>query len=156
MANAKKKTAQAADAQASQGGLLTEEQIRAMSEDEYMNDAQLAFFRQRLLEQRAEVLEREREIRERLNHRESAADPVDRAATEEERWLDLRLRDRESKLLRKIDSASLVERDEFLRQLNEHLGTDWPHRVGKIIAAARRTQHTPETDGTNSETDGGC
>ena len=105
MANAKKKTAQAADAQASQGGLLTEEQIRAMSEDEYMNEAQLAFFKQRLLEQRAEVLEREREIRERLNHRESAADPVDRAATEEERWLDLRLRDRESKLLRKIDSA---------------------------------------------------
>ncbi|MEN8822089.1 MAG: hypothetical protein ABF271_13395, partial [Abyssibacter sp.] len=89
MANAKKNTAPAADAQGSKGSLLTEEQIRAMSEDEYMNDAQLAFFRQRLLEQRAEVLEREREIRERLNHRESAADPVDRAATEEERWLDL-------------------------------------------------------------------
>ncbi|WP_348675305.1 RNA polymerase-binding protein DksA [uncultured Abyssibacter sp.] len=76
-----------------------------MSEDEYMNEAQLAFFKQRLLEQRGEVLAREREIRERLNHRESAADPVDRAATEEERWLDLRLRDRESKLLRKIESA---------------------------------------------------
>ena len=85
--------------------VMTESQIRRMPNKDYMNDKQLAFFRAQLLEQREEVLGREREIRERLNHRESAADPVDRAATEEERWLDLRLRDRESKLLRKIDSA---------------------------------------------------
>ena len=85
--------------------IMTESQIRRMPNKDYMNDKQLSFFRARLLEQREEVLGREREIRERLNHRESAADPVDRAATEEERWLDLRLRDRESKLLRKIDSA---------------------------------------------------
>lgn len=109
MAATKKKTAPRKTAAGANDSaapkVLTEAEIRAMSEDDYMNDAQLAFFRQRLLEQRAEVLEREREIRERLNHRESAADPVDRAATEEERWLDLRLRDRENKLLRKIDSA---------------------------------------------------
>lgn len=85
--------------------IMTESQIRRMPNKDYMNDKQLSFFRARLMEQREEVLGREREIRERLNHRESAADPVDRAATEEERWLDLRLRDRESKLLRKIDSA---------------------------------------------------
>lgn len=93
------------DNKAAERKVLTEAEIRAMSEDDYMNEAQLAFFRQRLLDQRQEVLEREREIRERLNYRESAADPVDRAATEEERWLDLRLRDRENKLLRKIDAA---------------------------------------------------
>lgn len=85
--------------------IMTESQIRRMPNKDYMNDKQLSYFRARLMEQREEVLGREREIRERLNHRESAADPVDRAATEEERWLDLRLRDRESKLLRKIDSA---------------------------------------------------
>ena len=128
MANAKKKTAPRADAAGAKGAnddLLTEERIRAMSDDEYMNEAQLAFFRLRLMEQRQEVLEREREIRERLNHRESAADPVDRAATEDERWLDLRLRDRESKLLRKIDAALEGSRNKeygYCEQTGEPIG----------------------------------
>lgn len=85
--------------------LLTEAQIRKASKKDYMNDAQLAFFRDLLLQQREEVLAREVEIRERLNSRENSADPADRATTEEEHWLDLRLRDREAKLLRKIDQA---------------------------------------------------
>ena len=70
-----------------------------------MNPAQLAFFRQRLLEMRDEVVGREHATRERLGTTETAADPADRATTEEERWLDLRLRERESMLLRKIDAA---------------------------------------------------
>lgn len=40
---------------------------------------------------------------------------------------------------------TLVGRDELVPQLNEHLGTDWPHRVDMIIAAARRHQDTPGT-----------
>lgn len=85
--------------------LLTEAQIRKAVKKDYMNDAQLAFFRNLLMEQRQEVLAREVDIRERLNNRENSADPADRATTEEEHWLDLRLRDREAKLLRKIDQA---------------------------------------------------
>ena len=108
-ASARKKTtktaSKAAPKKSAAAKVMTESQIRRMPQKDYMNDKQLDLFRMRLLEQREEVLGREREIRERLNYRESAADPVDRAATEEERWLDLRLRDRESKLLRKIDSA---------------------------------------------------
>ncbi|AXQ31709.1 RNA polymerase-binding protein DksA [Solimonas sp. K1W22B-7] len=86
-------------------GLPTEDQLRAMSDDDYMNDSQLEFFRHRLLQMRAEVLEREVDVKERLHQREVFADPADRATAEEEHWLDLRLRERESLLLRKIDDA---------------------------------------------------
>lgn len=87
------------------GTHLTEEQIRRMPDSEYMNEAQLEFFRQRLLKMREEVLARELDVKQRLNHREVFADPADRATAEEEHWLDLRLRERESLLLRKIDEA---------------------------------------------------
>lgn len=86
-------------------GLLTEDRIRKMSDKDYMNDAQLSFFRYRLLQMRSEVLAREVDVKERLHQREVFADPADRATAEEEHWLDLRLRERESLLLRKIDDA---------------------------------------------------
>lgn len=87
------------------GVQLSEDDIRDMSEDEYMDDAQLVFFRARLLHMREEVLQRELDVKERLVEREVFADPADRATAEEEHWLDLRLRERESLLLRKIDEA---------------------------------------------------
>lgn len=90
---------------ATTAGPLTEEQVRAMPEAGYMNMAQLEFFRRRLLAMRGEVLGREVDAKERLHQRETFADPADRATAEEEHWLDLRLRERESMLLRKIDSA---------------------------------------------------
>jgi DnaK suppressor protein len=91
--------------------LLTESDIRRMPESAYMNDVQLDFFRQRLLQMRSEVVEREVDVKERLHQRESFADPADRATAEEEHWLDLRLRERESLLLRKIDDALRRIRD---------------------------------------------
>lgn len=86
-------------------GVLTEDYIRSMSEDDYMNDLQLGFFRKRLVQMRNEVLQREVDVKERLHEREVFADPADRATAEEEHWLDLRLRERESLLLKKIDDA---------------------------------------------------
>jgi DnaK suppressor protein len=85
--------------------VLTEEEIRKMSDAEYMNDAQLEFFKQRLIKLKEEVLEREIDAKERLHEREVFADPADRATAEEEHWLDLRLRERESMLVRKVDDA---------------------------------------------------
>ena len=84
---------------------LTEAQLRKMPESAYMNDAQLAYFRQRLLEMRQEVLVREVGARQRLNDSESHADPADRATAEEECFVDMRLREREARLLSKIDEA---------------------------------------------------
>lgn len=86
-------------------GVLTEEQIRKSHDRDYMSDSQLEFFRHRLLQMRNEVLERELDVKERLHQREVFADPADRATAEEEHWLDLRLRERESLLLHKVDDA---------------------------------------------------
>lgn len=86
-------------------GSITEDYIRSMSDADYMNEVQLEFFRNRLLQMRDEVLQREVDVKERLHEREVFADPADRATAEEEHWLDLRLRERESLLLKKIDDA---------------------------------------------------
>jgi DnaK suppressor protein len=86
-------------------GRPSEDQIREMDEADYMSDVQLEFFRHRLLQMRQEVLQRELDVKERLHEREVFADPADRATAEEEHWLDLRLRERESLLLKKIDEA---------------------------------------------------
>lgn len=90
---------------------LSDDDIRNMSEEEYMNDVQIEFFRQRLMKMREEVLARELDVKERLHQREVFADPADRATAEEEHWLDLRLRERESMLLRKIDESMRRIRD---------------------------------------------
>ena len=90
---------------------LSDDDIRAMSDDDYMNDMQIEFFRLRLLKMREEVLARELDVKERLHQREVFADPADRATAEEEHWLDLRLRERESMLLRKIDESMRRIRD---------------------------------------------
>jgi DnaK suppressor protein len=86
-------------------GSMSEAQVRRMSPGDYMNEVQLEFFRRRLLQMREEVLAREVDVKERLHQREVFADPADRASAEEEHWLDLRLRERESLLLRKIEEA---------------------------------------------------
>ena len=93
------------------GRTLSESEIRRMPEAAYMNDTQLEFFRGRLLQMRGEIVDREVDVKERLHQRESFADPADRATAEEEHWLDLRLRERESLLLRKIDDALRRIRD---------------------------------------------
>ena len=93
------------------GMTLTEDQVRRAPDSAYMNENQLAFFQERLLQMRAEVLTRELDVKERLHQREVFADPADRASAEEEHWLDLRLRERESLLLKKIDDALRRIRD---------------------------------------------
>jgi DnaK suppressor protein len=88
--------------------LLTEEQLLSMSEDDYMNEAQLAFFRHRLQEMERELLNNAGETTEHLRETVIVPDPADRATIEEEHALELRTRDRERKLLKKIKS-SLVQ-----------------------------------------------
>jgi DnaK suppressor protein len=90
---------------------LTEDDLRRAKDDDYMNDDQLSFFNERLMQMRGEVLARELDVKERLHQREVFADPADRASAEEEHWLDLRLRERESLLLKKIDDALRRIRD---------------------------------------------
>jgi DnaK suppressor protein len=85
--------------------LPTEKQLLAMGEDDYMNVEQLAFFRHRLQEMERELLSNAGETTEHLRETVIVPDPADRATIEEEHALELRTRDRERKLLKKIQAS---------------------------------------------------
>jgi DnaK suppressor protein len=85
--------------------LLTEAQLLKMPASAYMNAEQLAFFRARLEALRDEMLANAADTGEHLKENENFADPNDRATVEEEHMLEQRVRDRERKLLKKIQSA---------------------------------------------------
>ena len=89
---------------AKKSGLSEAELMRAPA-SQYMNAEQLAFFRERLLETQRELLEKANLTSEHLREHELEADPTDQATIEEEYALELRARDRERKLLKKIDEA---------------------------------------------------
>ncbi|MFU0842010.1 MAG: RNA polymerase-binding transcription factor DksA [Burkholderia sp.] len=94
--------------------LLTVEEILKMPDEDYMNERQLAFFKQRLLDMEAEL--RANANRTTVNLRDStvAPDPNDRATIEEEHALELRTRDRERKLLKKVhDALQRIENGEY-------------------------------------------
>jgi len=85
---------------------LTEAELMAMPESEYMNEKQLDFFRARLSAQKEDLLSNAGETTEHLREDTSIVpDPADRATIEEEHALELRTRDRERKLLKKISQA---------------------------------------------------
>ncbi len=96
------------------------------SGEDYMNDTQLEHFRQILLAWKRELME---EVDRTVHHMQDEAsnfpDPNDRATQESEFGLELRTRDRERKLLKKIDSA-LTRIDDgsygFCEETGEEIG----------------------------------
>lgn len=90
---------------APEGRLLTEEEILKMSDKDYMNEAQLAFFKARLQQLERDLLKNAGETTEHLRETVLVPDPADRATIEEEHALELRTRDRERKLLKKVQQA---------------------------------------------------
>jgi DnaK suppressor protein len=97
------------------GRELSEPELLAMPEAEYMNDKQLDFFRGRLELLKNDLLSNAGETTEHLREDTSIVpDPADRATLEEEHALELRTRDRERKLLKKISqSLSRIESGEY-------------------------------------------
>ena len=90
---------------------LTEPELLAMPDAEYMNDKQIDFFRARLQGLKDDLLSNAGETTEHLREDTSIVpDPADRATIEEEHALELRTRDRERKLLKKI-AQSLARLD---------------------------------------------
>lgn len=79
---------------------------RPSEDEEFMNPVQLEFFRQKLLRWRAELLAESSETLQHLKE-ESLSEPdiADRATLETDRFTELRTRDRERKLISKIDEA---------------------------------------------------
>jgi len=93
---------------------LTEATLLKMPARDYMNAEQLEFFRAKLEAMRAEMLDNARETGLHMKENENFADPNDRATVEEEHILEQRVRDRERKLLKKINSAlTRIESGEF-------------------------------------------
>ena len=85
---------------------LTDADLMAMPDSEYMNEVQQAFFRAKLQQLKADMLANAGETTEHLREDTSVMpDPADRATIEEEHALELRTRDRERKLLKKIEQA---------------------------------------------------
>ena len=100
------------------------------SEDEpFMNERQLEYFKQKLLDWKEDIL---REARETVTHLQSETenhpDLADRASSETDRALELRTRDRQRKLIAKIDEA--------LRRIDER-AYGYCEETGEQIGLAR-------------------
>ncbi|MCF6767521.1 TraR/DksA C4-type zinc finger protein [Thiotrichales bacterium 19S11-10] len=85
--------------------MLTEAKLLAMTEDDYMNDEQLGFFRHLLEEHKNELVLSIEEAKKNLSEAEHNIDLNDVATQQEMQQLYLRTVERQGKLLRKVESA---------------------------------------------------
>jgi len=116
---------------------LSDAEILAMSDDDYMNDMQLAFFRRKLVLLKDDMLANAGQTTENLREDTVVVpDPADRATIEEEHALELRTRDRERKLLKKIEqSITRIDTGEYgyCDETGEPIG------VGRLLARPTAT-----------------
>ncbi len=85
---------------------LTDADLMAMPDEVYMNGVQLAYFRGKLVSLKLEIQSNAVDTTEHLREDTVVVpDPADRATIEEEHALELRTRDRERKLLKKIEQS---------------------------------------------------
>jgi len=118
-------------------GDLSDDELIAMPDSEYMNDVQMTAFRLKLVELKNGILSNAGETTEHLREDTSVMpDPADRATIEEEHALELRTRDRERKLLKKIEQAiSRIDANEYgyCDETGEPIG------VGRLLARPTAT-----------------
>lgn len=111
---------------------LTDDEVKAMPDSEYMNEKQMAFFRHKLSILKQEIHNSAGETTEHLREDTVVVpDPADRATIEEEHALELRTRDRERKLLKKIEqSIARIDSGDYgyCDETGEAIG------VGRLIA----------------------
>ncbi len=105
-------------------------------EEDYMNESQLEFFREMLLALQDEIISKATQTTGNLREQEATPDPLDRATVEKEHALELRTRDRERKLLTKVQAS--------LRQIDEGsygycLDTGEPIGIKRLLARPTAT-----------------
>ncbi|MFX1679816.1 RNA polymerase-binding protein DksA [Mitsuaria sp. CC2] len=119
------------------GAELSDAEVLAMPDTEYMNDKQVEFFRAKLTQLKEDILSNAGETTEHLREDTSIVpDPADRATIEEEHALELRTRDRERKLLKKImQSLQRLDSGEYgyCDETGEPIG------LGRLIARPTAT-----------------
>jgi DnaK suppressor protein len=95
-------------------GIASEKELLAQPADDYMSAAQLDFFRRKLKALESELRANAGETTEHLRETVLVPDPADRATIEEEHALELRTRDRERKLIKKVQQALMrIESGEY-------------------------------------------
>ncbi len=83
-----------------------DQDYRPADDEEFMNDRQLEYFRDKLLTWKAQILEQNKDtIQDMKLDARNIPDVADRASEETDRALELRTRDRQRKLVSKIDAA---------------------------------------------------
>jgi DnaK suppressor protein len=108
--------------------LISEAQLLKMSDKDYMSSEQLGFFKDRLQKLRDDILKNADATTENLRENILVPDPADRATIEEEHALELRTRDRERKLLKKVEQAlGRIESGEY----------GWCEETGEAIGISR-------------------
>lgn len=116
---------------------LSEDELFAMPEAEYMNEKQLDYFRATLQQLKDDLLSNAGQTTENLREDTSIVpDPADRATIEEEHALELRTRDRERKLMKKISqSLARIESGDygFCDETGEPIG------LGRLLARPTAT-----------------
>ena len=116
---------------------LSDAEILAMPDTEYMNTVQMAYFRRKLTQLKQEILNSAGATTEHLREDTVVVpDPADRATIEEEHALELRTRDRERKLLKKIEqSIALIDAGDYgyCDETGEPIG------VGRLLARPTAT-----------------
>ena len=118
------------------GGGLSEAEVIKQSKTEYMSRQQLTFFKQRLLALQNELRENAGATTEHLRELAVAPDPADRATLEEEHALELRTRDSERKLLKKVQSALMRIEDRSYGYCEE---TGEPIGIQRLLARPTAT-----------------
>ena len=79
---------------------------RPSDKEPFMNERQREYFRQKLLDWKEDILKEARETLQHLqDENQNHADLADRASSETDRAIELRARDRQRKLIAKIDAA---------------------------------------------------
>lgn len=116
---------------------LSDAEVLAMPESEYMKAVQLEFFKHRLSSLRNDILRSAGETTEHLREDTLLVpDPADRATIEEEHALELRARDRERKLLKKVEQVLLlIDAGEYgwCEETGEPIG------IGRLLARPTAT-----------------
>ncbi len=108
---------------------LSEQDIRTWTGDDYMNPDHLAFFKELLETMKRELLENAEATTSSMQEQEVTPDPADRATLEEGYALELRARDRERKLLLKIQAS--------IRQIEEGQDYGYCEDTGEPIGLKR-------------------
>ena len=108
-----------------------ESDYRPSDSEPFMNERQIEYFRLKLQKWKDDILKESRETLQHLqNENSNHPDLVDRASSETDRAIELRARDRQRKLISKIDAALKRIEDGSLRLLRGHWGANFAQASG--------------------------